>query len=299
MKEYVLNDLNFKSIGKEYVLVIGNFDGVHLGHQKLIEIAKLSRLKIAILTFNPHPMTLIKDIKDVKYITPYEEKKKIFENLGVDLFLTVNFNQKVMRTSKEEFITFLKKLNFKEIVCGYDFTFAYMGQGNANDLKKCFTTHVIDKYSIDGVRVSSTNIREYLQKGNIEDANKMLGRSYSISGKVIHGNKVGRTLGFKTANIDYNDYILPKNGVYLCEIDYKKRKLFGMANIGYNPTINSQESIRLEVNIFNFDEEIYGDTLKVSFIKNVREEKKFSSKAELIEELNNNKEFGMKFFKLK
>ena len=296
MNEIVVNIDNPYALGEEYALALGNFDGVHLGHQKLIEYAKKTGLKVAIMTFEPHPISIIKNIKNLMYITPYCVKKDLFNDYLCDVILKVSFDINVMKMKKEEFIAFLKKINPKKIICGYDYTFGYMGEGKAIDLSKCFDTIIVSKYMIDGIRVSSTKIREYITSGDIDKANKMLGRPYMIKGVVEHGNALGRTIGFRTANITHKDYIMPKNGVYLCKIKRGNETLYGMANVGYNPTINVQKELRLEVNIFDFSKDIYGETLEIYFIYHLRDEIKFNSKEELIEELSRNKEFGIKYF---
>lgn len=298
MKEYVIASPNDTLSLSEYTLCIGNFDGVHLGHKRLIEYASSFGDMVCAMTFEPHPMTFIKDIKNPKYITPYDAKCKALANIGCDAICKVIFNKDFMRMPKEDFLDFLKRLNPKRVVCGYDFSFGYKGMGSPEDLKTWFETHVMDKFMLDGIRVSSTAIRDYLLNGDIENANRMLNRPYMISGVVVHGNALGRTIGFRTANIKYNDFILPANGVYLCKIKHNNEILYGMANIGHNPTFNMQDDIRLEINIFNFDKDIYDEYLEVFFITRVRPEKRFSSVDELIEELKSNKKYGMSYFKL-
>lgn len=298
MKEYIIKNLEALKLNMKYSMVIGNFDGVHLGHQKLINTAKNLSKIVAVMTFEPHPVTCIKSDVNNYLLTPYEVKKEILNKIGVDIIFKVEFNKDIMHKDKNEFIDFLKAFDFDSIVCGYDFTFGYMGLGNSLDLKKNFNTIVVDKLDINENKISSSNIRKYLSDGNIMCANEMLGRSYMIKGVVCHGNMLGRTIGFRTANVMYNDFLLPKNGVYYTKLKLDGKEYYGMANIGYNPTFNSQKERRLEIHIFNFDEDIYDKILEVYFVYHVRDEKKFSSKDELISELEKNKKDGLKFFNL-
>ncbi len=298
MKEYIIKNLEALKLNMKYSMVIGNFDGVHLGHQKLINTAKNLSKIVAVMTFEPHPMTCIKSDINNYLLTPYEVKKEILNKIGVDIIFKVEFNKDIMHKDKNEFIDFLKAFDFDSIVCGYDFTFGYMGLGNSLDLKKNFNTIVVDKLDINDNKISSSNIRNYLCDGNIMCANEMLGRCFMVKGVVCHGNMLGRTIGFRTANVMYNDFLLPKNGVYYTKLKLDGKEYYGMANIGYNPTFNSQKERRLEIHIFNFDEDIYDKILEVYFVHHVRDEKKFSSKEELISELEKNKKDGLKYFDL-
>lgn len=275
-------------------LCLGNFDGIHLGHQELIKSARRVSKNIAVMTFDPHPVSVIKGLTGVKLLTPLDEKINVFEKLGVDILIVVKFDINMMKMSKDEFIKFLSHFKFKKIICGYDYKFAYMGSGDKDDLLNAFDTLVISKYVIDGIRVSSSKIRELLSNGKINDAEKLLGRKYHIFGEVVHGNEMGRKLGFRTANINYGDFYLPETGVYLCEVVLDNKKLYGMVNIGHNPTVNLQNEIRVEVNIFEFDADIYGKRLDIYFLERVRPEKKFSSVDDLISELKRNQEYGIK-----
>lgn len=298
MKEYIIKNLEALKLNIKYSMVIGNFDGVHRGHQKLIEAAKNESKIVAVMTFEPHPMNFIKGNLNNYLLTPYEIKKEILNKMGVDIIFKVEFDNFIMHKDKNEFIKFLRAFDFDSIVCGYDFTFGYMGLGNSLDLKNNFRTIVVDKLDIFNLKVSSSNIRKYLSDGDILHANEMLGRAYMIKGIITHGNMLGRTIGFRTANVFYNDFLLPKNGVYYTKLKLEGKEYYGMSNIGYNPTFNSQKERRLEIHIFNFNEDIYDKILEVYFVCHVRDEKKFNSKEELIKELNKNKEDGLKYFNL-
>ena len=268
---------------------IGNFDGVHLGHQRLIEECKRHNYKSAIITFSPHPSVYLKKMPNYPLITPMEKKTEIFSQMDVDYFIVIEFNDLVASTPKEKFMEMLKSMNIKSIVCGYDFTFGRRGEGTAMDLKAEFETYVIPKYVIDEVRVSSTYVRELLSIGNVSDANRMLGRSFSIRGEVVYGSQKGRVIGFPTANIDYKNYYLPLNGVYAVYLTVDNKRYLGMCNIGHNPTFNFAANKRMEVNIFDFNEDIYGKEIEVFFVKRIRDEKKFKTVNELLEQMNSDK----------
>ena len=286
MKIINVKNNNFEPINESLCAAVGNFDGVHKGHQKLVEEAKKHNLKSAVLTFYPHPYVFLKNIKDYKLLTPIEHKAEIFKTLGIDYLIIVDFNNDVANLTKEEFIDLMKKLNIKSCVCGHDFSFGAKALGTPFDLLNHFETYIIPKYVIDNVRVSTSYIKELLDDNNVSKASDLLGRYYSIKGKVVTGSQKGRTIGFPTANIEYNKYYLPKNGVYFVKVRLNDDYYFGMCNVGNNPTFNFSSEKRLEINIFDFESDLYGKDLEVFFIKNIRNEKKFKSKEELIEQLN-------------
>ncbi len=295
MKSIYIKDKKFIKLPEPVCAAIGNFDGVHLGHQKLIEESKKHNLKSAVLTFYPHPSVFLKKIPNYPLVTPLEKKTDILSKMGIDYLIVVEFNEEIASMPKEEFIDALHQMNIKACVCGYDFTFGKKAEGNITDLAKEFEFYEIKKYILDDVRVSSTYIRELISLGNIEEANRLLGRQYSIRGNVIYGLQNGRIIGFPTANIDYKNFFLPKNGVYFVNVIVEGIPYLGMANIGHNPTIEYQDNIRLEVNIFGLDEDIYGENIEVYFIKRIRDEKRFKSKEELIKQLKNDKALSLEY----
>lgn len=295
MKSIYIKDKKFFSLPDSLCAAIGNFDGVHLGHQKLIEECKKHGYKSAVLTFYPHPSVFLKKIPNYPLITPLEKKTDILSKMGIDYLIVVEFNEEIASMPKEEFLEALHLMNIKACVCGYDFTFARRAEGNILDLAKEFEFYEIKKYILNDIRVSSTYIRELLSNGNIEEANRLLGRQYSIRGNVIYGLQNGRTIGFPTANIDFKNFYLPKTGVYFVNIIVEGIPYIGMANIGHNPTIEWNEKIKLEVNIFGLDEDIYGENIEVYFIKRIREEKKFKTVEELIKQLKKDKALCLEY----
>lgn len=289
MKTIYIKNMEFNKIEDEVCAAIGNFDGVHLGHQELVKECKKHGYKSGVITFYPHPSVFLKKIPNYPLLTPIDEKKKVFENLGIDYLIIIEFNNEMAMMPKVDFINCLKKLNIKSLVAGYDFTFGKMAEGDIRDLEENFEFYEVKKYIYDGVRVSTTYIRELLDIGNVFEASRLLGRHYSISGFVEKGNQKGRLIGFPTANIDYKNYFLPLGGVYsvLVELDNKLYK--GICNIGNNPTINYSLIKKLEVHIIDLDENIYGKEIKIHFVERIREEMKFTSANELIEQLNKDK----------
>lgn len=256
---------------------IGNFDGLHQGHRQLITNSFIPGYKRLVITFEE--LT-----SKNGYLTKTNQRINLIEELGVDYLVIFPFKI-IKNVFYNEFIQLLKKMKVKYISCGVDFRFGFKREGDILDLKKHFKINVLNDFLENGVRISTSLIKEFISDGMIEEANKLLTTPYTIIGEVIHGNKIGRKLGFATANIDYQDYILPKNGVYFAVTSVKGNKYLSMCNIGYNPTLNQQESKRLEVHILDFDDDIYGEEIEVSFIKYLREERQFLSKEELINSL--------------
>lgn len=276
---------------------IGFFDGVHQGHKKVIDEAikeaKNKSLQSAVITFYPHPSVVLKKgAEHTRYITPLAEKEEILENMGVDRLYIVEFNKNLSRLSPEEFVDhFLINLNIRHVVAGFDFTFGYKGKGNMNDFprytREPLSFTVIEKVEEEGEKVSSTKIRQYMDDGDIEQANQLLGRPLMIRGKVITGDKRGRTIGYPTANLDISeDYYLPKVGVYAVKVVIENQKWNGMANLGFKPTFQEKQ-IRptLEVHLLDFQGDIYGKTVKVEWHTFIRNEKKFNGIDELLANL--------------
>ena len=285
MKSIFIKDKNFIPLPEPVCAAIGNFDGVHLGHQKLIEECKRHNYKSAVLTFYPHPSVFLKKIPNYPLVTPLEHKVDILSRMGIDYLIVVEFNDDMANMPKEEFIENMKFMNIKSCVCGYDFTFGRRAEGNISDLREIFEFYEVKKFVFDDVRVSTTYIRELISVGNVYEANRLLGRQFSIRGKVIFGSQQGRVIGFPTANIDYSNYFLPDTGVYFVNVKVDGILYLGMCNIGHNPTFNFSYNKRVEVNIFGLDEDIYGDQIEIYFVKKIRNEMKFDNVNDLIKQL--------------
>lgn len=288
---------------KPTVLAIGYFDGVHLGHQQVIKravnIAKERGVACGVMTFEPHPKEVIGDNVHIAKITPLTSKLKQFELLNIDICYVVNFTEELASISPKEFIeNFLGKLNVQGVIAGFDFAFGNKGSGNGETLKKesngRFSVDIVEPLFSHGEKISSTRIREYLLSGLVVEANDLLGRNYSFIGKVIPGDKIGRTIGFPTANLKLTDeYIELKNGVYVVRVKFDMQTYIGVMNVGFRPTLNQKfKKISYEIFIFDFNQMIYGKVIEVELIDYIREEKKFNNLDELKQQIFNDIEFA-------
>lgn len=284
-----VDDINKVYLNNESNACIGNFDALHLGHQKLIN--KLNELSLdkTLITFTPHPIKALID-KNYNTLITDEDKIKLL-NSRVDNLIFIKFDENTSKISALEFINFLHINNIKGIVCGNDFHFGYKAQGGILDLKVNFNTYIVDDFKVDNVLCKTQTIKNYLSNGNIEFANKLLGYNYSIKGIVKLGNQQGRLIGFPTANISNCNYFIPKCGVYATKTKVDGNTYLSMTNIGHNPTFNLKDNITIETNILDFNQNIYDKEIEVEFYLYIREETKFSSKEELIFELEKNQEF--------
>ncbi len=275
-------------------LVLGYFDALHLGHIALINKAKSLSSSIGLMTFSKNPKAVLLD-KEVEEINSLKERSAQMASLGVNTLIVLEVNKEVFSLSKEDFITkIIDKINPKNIVCGYDYTYAKNKEGNVETLKALGKFNIYEVKPIlngEGKKISSTYIKELLKDGQIEKVNSYLYEDFSLTSKVVEGNKIGRTINFKTANLDLkNKYVLPKRGVYAGICIYEGNKYKCMINVGIHPTIKELDRDIVEVNILDFNKDIYNETIKVIFKYKIRDEKKFSSLEELKLELTKNKE---------
>ena len=272
---------------KPLTVVLGNFDGVHLGHQNLIKMAQSISKGMdgttLIFTFHPHPQMVFN--KDIKLINSFDLKIRLIEQLGVDYLLIVPFVEEFYKLSPEEFVEQIlyKKLNVSHVVAGFNYTFGYKGMGKTKDLidigaKFGIKTTIMDPFYVDGQLVSSSKIREYLESGKIVEASKLLGYFPRILGSVVSGNKIGRKMGIPTANLKWDaDVLLPKSGVYAVQVKVLGQIKPGVLNIGTRPTVSNNKNVTMEVNILDFNQDIYGEKLEVIFHQKLRDEKKFNN----------------------
>jgi len=277
------------------VVTIGSFDGIHIGHADIIGFvineAAAVKGENFVVTFEPHPRLVVSKNSGIKILTAFEEKAKLFENLGVQNLLVINFNREFADLSYEDFVkTYLTgKINAGHIVIGHDHHFGRGRGGDENKLLRLsqemnFKLTVIPPVSVKGIQVSSSKVREAVAEGNLTLAEDLLGRKYSLSGMIVEGVQRGRELGFPTANIEpcNKHKLIPASGVYAVKCILGNGNYNGVLNIGTRPTFETQDNIFIELHIFGFGENIYGKPVEIEFVHRIREEIKFGSKEQLI-----------------
>ncbi len=284
---------------KNAVITIGNFDGVHIGHQALfhevIETAEnMGGVSIA-MTFDPHPIRVLKQNGHPPLITLYEQKAELIARTHIDVLICIPFTREFAALSAEAFVgdLLVGKIGMKAIVVGEDYSFGRNREGNIDVLKTYASKYGFEVIVSDWIRmskdfaerISSTRIRELVTEGLMEQAEKMLGRNYQIRGKVVTGrDRGGKLLGIPTANVNLHDELCPKTGIYAVTGECRGRPFNGVANIGYSPTFDNHE-FTVEVHIFDFNDDIYGEKIRVNFIKRIRDEIKFSNISDLIDQI--------------
>lgn len=288
---------DFKDV-RNAVVTTGTFDGVHVGHQKIIsrlkEVAKEENGETVLLTFYPHPrMVLFPDDNELKLINTQHEKIELLEKYGIDHLIIYPFTKEFSRLTSVEFVRniLVNKIKTKKLVIGYNHHFGRNREGSFEHLKEYgplygFEVEEISAEDIDNIEISSTKIRKALQTGDVKTAATYLGHPYTLSGKVVEGMKLGRTIGYPTANIVVDDMykLIAVDGIYAVKLKHKDKMYAGMLSIGNNPTVEGKGH-SIEVNIFDFNETIYGDMVTVYFIERLRDEQKFNSLDELKEQL--------------
>ncbi|MFY7909611.1 MAG: bifunctional riboflavin kinase/FAD synthetase [Emticicia sp.] len=292
MKVYY-NLADFEAL-KNAVVTSGTFDGVHLGHQKILQILRETAQKTGgesvVLTFWPHPRVVVsKDSQDLKLLSTIDEKIELLESQGVDHLLVIPFTREFSELSAEEYVKeiLLKQIGTKKLVIGYDHRFGRNREGGFDYLKansELFGIEIeeIPRQEIENLTISSTKIRQSLMSGEVSSANELLGRKYSFTGIVVKGRQLGRTIGFPTANVQVSQFykLIPANGVYAVRTFFRNQWHNGMMNIGTRPTVDGVGRTQ-EVNIFDFDDDIYGETVTVEIVDYIRPEQKFNGLDEL------------------
>jgi riboflavin kinase/FMN adenylyltransferase len=283
------------------VVTLGNFDGIHLGHQqifkKVMEEASKAHGEGVVITFEPHPLKVLAPEKFLPLLTPFRKKMMLIERSGIETVLCINFSFAFSEISPSEFIRkiLVQKVKATKVIIGYNYHFGKGQTGDAQTLKDAgrvfnFEVEVMEPFKVGQTIVSSSKIRNLIQRGEVEEASRLLGREYPIIGRVVEGAKRGQTLGFPTANLEISDDLYPKAGVYAVEVEWRQKRFNGLANVGFNPTFSSGQvekggPLSLEVHILNFHQEIYGEEIQVNFKKEIRDEIRFESPSHLINQI--------------
>ncbi|MGD8306609.1 MAG: bifunctional riboflavin kinase/FAD synthetase [Ignavibacteria bacterium] len=302
----IFNDLSEVSYDQSSIVTLGTFDGIHLGHKKIIDgvVKKAADLggRSFLVTFYPHPRKVVSKGNHIKLLSTPSEKALMLGKLGIENMLVIKFSKEFSQLTPDMFIDkfVVNGIGAKEIVIGYDHHFGKGRGGNIDFLVKKgkesgFDVTVVPAYNIDDTTISSSKIRKAISEGDIATASKFLGRYYSFVGKVVHGDKRGRGLGFPTANlqIDKEDKLIPGIGIYVVECIVNEKKHYGLLSVGKRPTFYSSGEIVPEVYIYDFDRDIYDESVTVNMIERIRGEEKFSSVDQLVEKMHNDKKIGM------
>lgn len=303
--ELVRSIHNMRDAHKGCVLTIGNFDGVHLGHQRVIAalVAKAKELQLtpAVMVFEPQPQELFNPERAPARLTRLRDKYNLLKKLGVKRLICVNFNRKFANQTAEYFIekVLVEKLGIKHLIIGDDFHFGKNRLGNFKMLVEAgirldFNVTDTATYKFLDCRISSTAIRKALQHDNLGEAQRMLGRPYTIVGRVVHGAKLGRNIGFPTANVLLKRCVSPVKGVYVVKLNIQQKDYYGVANIGSRPTVDGIKQ-QLEVHVFDFNNDLYGQHIEVALLAKIREEQRFASIDELTNQISKDSEQARDF----
>ena len=293
----IFHSINDFSSTKKTILTLGTFDGVHIGHKKILERViqktKNENYESLVLTFFPHPRMVLQEHSDIKLLNTIDEKIVLLEKIGIENLVIHPFDESFSRLTAEEFVTtiLVDRFHIQKIIIGHDHRFGRNRTANIDDLiafgkEYDFEVEQISVQEINDISVSSTKIRTALLNGNMNLANKYLGYDYFLTGLVVQGKQLGRTLGFPTANLKIEeDYkLIPENGVYIVKSIINQKNVFGMMNIGFNPTVNGQNQ-SIEIHYFDFDADLYNQKISVSILNRIRSEQKFESLSLLKEQL--------------
>ncbi len=300
----IYNSISEFTPAQKTIVTLGTFDGVHIGHRKIIDRlvseAKVKNFESVILTFFPHPRMILGQVDNIKLLNTINEKSNLLASSGLDILIIHPFDAAFSQLSAEEFVKsiLVDQLNISKIIIGYDHRFGKDRTATIDDLiefgqKYRFDVEQISAQEIDDVAVSSTKIRNALRLGDMELANEFLGYPYQISGSVVHGKKLGRTIGFPTANVSISESYkqLPKNGVYIVKSTIDGTTIFGMMSVGENPTI-IDKPFSIEVYFFKFDQDIYGRQIQISILHRIRDEQKFESVEALKHAIRNDENYA-------
>jgi riboflavin kinase/FMN adenylyltransferase len=303
----IFHSINEFHSDKKTIVTIGTFDGVHLGHaailKKLTQNTQNETFESTVLTFFPHPRMVLQGKSDLKLLNTINEKIELLEKIGIDNLIIHPFDEKFAELNAEAFVStiLVDHLRVQKIIIGYDHRFGKNRTANIDDLISFgaqfgFEVEQISAQEIDEISISSTKIRTALEEGDIQLANEYLGYSYFLSGTVVKGKQLGRTIGFPTANISLEeDYkLVPQNGVYVVQAEIDSKSIYGMMNIGFNPTVQGKQKT-IEVHLFDFDTDIYNRKIQVGILQRIRSEKKFESIELLTKQLEEDRNFSRNY----
>ncbi len=303
----IFHSINEFHSDKKTIVTIGTFDGVHLGHaailKKLTQNTQNETFESTVLTFFPHPRMVLQGKSDLKLLNTINEKIELLEKIGIDNLIIHPFDEKFAELNAEAFVStiLVDHLRVQKIIIGYDHRFGKNRTANIDDLisfgaQYGFEVEQISAQEIDEISISSTKIRTALEEGDIQLANEYLGYSYFLSGTVVKGKQLGRTIGFPTANIALEeDYkLVPQNGVYVVQAEIDSKTIYGMMNIGFNPTVQGKQKT-IEVHLFDFDTDIYNRKIQVAILQRIRSEKKFESIELLTKQLEEDRNFSRNY----
>ena len=306
---YIIRNPKLLNLNKKYFITVGTFDGVHLGHQKiithLVKKAKQKNCGTLLLTFDPHPRKVVQPSNAPMLLQTIEERSEILSKLGLEIIFVQPFTKAFSKLNAEEYVKdiLVNQLNVEHLLVGYNHRFGKNRTANIFDLKKLgkkykFSVGEIQAHIVNKITVSSTKIRHAINNGNIKYANSLLGHTYKLKGIVMKGRQNGKKIGFPTANVKINERekILPKNGVYAVKVNYNKMTNLAMMNIGTNPTF-SGNYISNEVHLINWNGNLYKKEIEIFFIERIRDEKKFNSIQDLSIQLQNDKNYILEKFK--
>ncbi|ETX08020.1 MAG: hypothetical protein ETSY2_07815 [Candidatus Entotheonella gemina] len=282
------------------VLALGNFDGVHLGHQAIFHHVR-SRVQAIqgtgmVFTFDPHPLRVLRPEHAPPLLTTFEQKMRLIAVEGIEVGLRIPFTHVFAQQQPHDFIqeVLCRTIGARELVVGYDYRFGHQRAGTVEHLQEAadkygYRVTVVEAISVAGQTVSSSNIRKLVRRGEVEDASRLLGRYYAIEGPVIEGFRRGRTIGFPTANVQSINEIVPQTGVYAVRVAWRGAFVNGVANVGYNPTFGN-EALSVEAHLFDFQADLYGETIRVEFVRKIRDERKFDSIDALVAQIKQDAE---------
>ncbi len=278
------------------ILALGNFDGVHLGHQAIFHQVRSRAQAVQgtamVFTFEPHPLRVLRPEHAPPLLTTFEQKMQLIATEGIEVGLRIPFTDLFAQQQPSEFIQDIlcDQIGVRELVVGYDFRFGHQRSGTVDLLEAAAATHgyqvtVVSAISVAGLTVSSSNIRQLVQRGEVADASRLLGRFYAIEGTVVEGFRRGATIGFPTANVQSVNEIIPQTGVYAVRVTWREQPYDGVANVGYNPTFGN-DALSVEAHLFDFQADLYGETIRVAFVEKIRDERKFASVDELVSQIS-------------